>query len=88
MRGMRPTFRVSALAFSALLPLAAAGCGSTSQPAPPMDTTPRVTMVPFGKMPDGQVINVVTLRNQRGVEVRAMSYGGIILSGLRNLVGL
>lgn len=62
-----------------------AACGNNSntasQPAPPMDDTlPRLTMGPFGKTADGQGIDLYTLRNQRGVEVRLMTYGGIILS--------
>lgn len=35
---------------------------------------------PFGRTPDGQSISLFTLRNQNGIEVRAMSYGGIIVS--------
>lgn len=81
MRDMRPTFGVPALAFFALLPLAAAGCGSSSQPTTQMvETTPRLTQTPFGRTADGQSIDLVTLRNQKGVEVRVMNYGGIILS--------
>lgn len=37
-------------------------------------------MVPFGKTADGQVVDLFTLRNVRGVEVRLITYGGIILS--------
>ncbi len=37
-------------------------------------------MAPFGKTADGQVVDLFTLRNTRGVEVRLMTYGGIILS--------
>ncbi len=34
----------------------------------------------FGKMPDGRGVDIFTLTNKNGVEVRIMSYGGIIVS--------
>jgi len=34
----------------------------------------------FGKMPDGATVEVFTLRNAGGIEVRAITYGGIITS--------
>ena len=43
-------------------------------------TKPYVTQVPFGAAPDGSPIDLVTLRNASGVEVRVMTYGGTILS--------
>ncbi|HEX4602314.1 MAG TPA: aldose epimerase family protein [Gemmatimonadales bacterium] len=54
------------------------------QPATgPRDTTmtrASVTRAPFGHTPDGTRVELFTLTNGRGVEVRAMSYGGIIVS--------
>jgi len=38
----------------------------------------RVTVAPFGRMPDGQQVQVYTLTNAKGMEVRALSYGAII----------
>ena len=35
---------------------------------------------PFGKMPDGQVVERFTLTNSKGVVLQAISYGGIITS--------
>ena len=35
---------------------------------------------PFGKMPDGQAVERFTLTNANGVELKAISYGGIITS--------
>jgi aldose 1-epimerase len=39
---------------------------------------PTVTVAPFGRTPDGKAVEVYTLRNARGVEVRAITYGAII----------
>jgi aldose 1-epimerase len=37
-----------------------------------------VTRAPFGNLPDGRAVEQFTLTNAHGVEVRAMTYGGII----------
>ncbi len=34
----------------------------------------------FGKMPDGREVDIFTLTNKNGVEVRIISYGGIVVS--------
>lgn len=39
-----------------------------------------VTQAPFGKTPDGTLVDLYTLANPHGIEVRAMTYGGIIVS--------
>jgi len=39
-----------------------------------------IKRAPFGKLPDGTAVEVFTLTNTHGVEVRAISYGGIIVS--------
>lgn len=39
----------------------------------------KLTRAPFGRTPDGQAVEVFTL-NASGLEVRAVTYGGIILS--------
>jgi aldose 1-epimerase len=39
-----------------------------------------VTRGPFGKMPDGAPVEVFTLKNASGIELRAIGYGGIITS--------
>ena len=41
---------------------------------------PGVTRAPFGKTADGRAVEMFTLTNANGVEVRAISYGGIITS--------
>ena len=38
------------------------------------------TRAPFGVLPSGDSVHVFTLTNARGIEVRAIDYGGIILS--------
>lgn len=40
----------------------------------------RVTRAPFGSMPDGQAVELFTFTSGSGIEVRVMSYGGIIIS--------
>jgi aldose 1-epimerase len=40
----------------------------------------QVTRAPFGKLADGTPIEVLTMKNVNGVEVRAITYGGIITS--------
>jgi galactose mutarotase-like enzyme len=37
-----------------------------------------VTRASFGKLPDGRGVELFTLTNARGIEVRVMTYGGII----------
>jgi aldose 1-epimerase len=43
-------------------------------------TNARVTRTSFGRLPDGTAVDVFTLTNAHGLEVRAMTYGGIITS--------
>jgi aldose 1-epimerase len=42
--------------------------------------SPAVTRAPFGRTPDGQAVESFTLTNAHGVELRAISYGGVIVS--------
>ena len=64
----------------------AAGCSrdatsttpATSTSMPPIKTY--LTQGPFDRTPDGQSVDLITLRNQAGIEVRIMTYGAIILS--------
>src|SRR5689334_8509259 len=57
-------------------PSTSSSSATSSMPAIPT----RVTVEPFGHTPDGQSISIAKLANQNGVEVRVMSYGGIIVS--------
>src|SRR5438046_1516837 len=45
-----------------------------------LKSTPSVTRAPFGTLPDGRAVELFTLTNEHGVEVRAIRYGGIIIS--------
>jgi aldose 1-epimerase len=52
------------------------------QPIPAMNAPHRqgatITVAPFGRMPGGKAVEVYTLTNARGMEVRAITYGAII----------
>ena len=41
---------------------------------------PGVSRAPFGRTADGKAVEIFTLRNRNGVEVKAITYGGIITS--------
>src|SRR5262245_31892677 len=41
---------------------------------------PRAERAPFGTMPDGTAVEIFTLRNRAGMEVRFINYGAIIQS--------
>src|SRR5919204_503883 len=68
----RATHVITALTF-------AAGC-TMSRSSPSPSPSPRVAREPFGQLPDGRRVELFTLRNGRGIEVRAMTYGAIITS--------
>ncbi len=39
-----------------------------------------MTRAPYGRLPDGRPVDVLALTNAHGLEVRALTYGGIIVS--------
>ena len=45
-----------------------------------MEATRSVVTAEFGTMPDGRVVDEFTMTNPNGIEVRAIEYGGIIVS--------
>ena len=47
---------------------------------PPAQEKSGMTREPFGRTPDGTAVEMFTLRNAAGMEVRAISYGAIITS--------
>ena len=51
-----------------------------SAPRDPSLMQASVTRTPFGKTPDGTAVELYTLTSPHGMEVRAMTYGGIIVS--------
>lgn len=64
--------------YALALAILCAGCGNFE--STPGVTGPYFSQQPFGAAPDGTPIDVVTLRNANGMEVRLMTYGAIVLS--------
>jgi aldose 1-epimerase len=58
----------------------AAGCGRSESLTPVPEIKPRLTQVPFGRTPDDQLVDIITLRNGNGIEMTVLTYGGIIMS--------
>lgn len=64
-----------------LLPLAiVASMGVASQMAVTGESSTRIKREPFGTMPDQRQVDLYSLTNQSGMEVRIMTYGGAIVS--------
>jgi aldose 1-epimerase len=74
---IRPTRAIVVLAAAAAL---AGGCSRDSSSTPMPTAQTRVTLAPFARTRDDQNVDVVTLRNQNGVEIRVMTWGATILS--------
>ena len=64
-----------------LATIVAAACtdGASQQPGPAAEER-SVTRAPFGTTPDGTAVDAYTLTNARGMEVRVITFGGIITS--------
>lgn len=60
------------------------GCSQEPPPAPKAPPTPQelskntISKAPFGTLPDGTAVDLYTMVNANGMEVRATNYGGII----------
>lgn len=68
--------------FCSILVIAAAACGSPQQttvPKPKAPPNPTVKRQPFGTAA-GSSVEMFTLTNKNGIEVKAITYGGIITS--------
>jgi aldose 1-epimerase len=73
--------RASLAVAGALLFVSGGSAGAQSKPEPARATGKSgVTRAPFGKLPDGTAIESFTLRNAHGIEVRAITYGAVIVS--------
>lgn len=64
----------TALTIAGLCAACLIGCASMP------DSKAIITSAPFGVVPDGTPVEIYTLRNSKGVEVRIITYGGIIVS--------
>lgn len=75
---------IDRLGRAALLLAIAAGTGIACQqppaPAPTPAKPPAIDHRPFGTTPDGVPVNVYTLTNAHGMEVRVTNYGGTVVS--------
>jgi len=69
----------TARAIVLLLCLGQPAC-STRRPEAPLAEGTHVTRAPFGTTTAGEAVDLVTLTNAHGMEVRVMTYGGIIVS--------
>jgi aldose 1-epimerase len=58
----------------------AAGAALLAGCAGPKPSQNQIDKQPFGATPDGQTVDLYTLRNDKGAEARIMTYGGIVLS--------
>ena len=83
---MRDASRNPRLLWSATVLVALAACTAQPTPPPPAATPAQeaskasVRKEAFGSTADGAAVELYTLTNASGMEVRAMTYGGIIVS--------
>ncbi|HUR20911.1 MAG TPA: aldose epimerase family protein, partial [Vicinamibacterales bacterium] len=70
--------------FVAIVLGVAMGCGGGDSKAPAAAPKPeesiRVQKEPFGQTKDGTPVDIITLRNGKGIEMKVITYGGIITS--------
>jgi aldose 1-epimerase len=77
---MSISFRGSCLAVLLAAATLAAGCNRGESSAPVQTPKPKLMQSPFDRTPDGQVVDLITLRNSKGIEMTVLTYGGIIMS--------
>jgi aldose 1-epimerase len=75
---LRAIAACAALTLTACTAEAPAPPGGSQQAAPPK--TAHVSRAPFGKMPDGTLLEIFTLTSAAGMEVRTRPYGATIVS--------
>lgn len=68
------------VALAAFLVLGQPACSSSGRPNTPDVRKAAVATAPFGVLPSGDSVHVFTLTNANGVELRALDYGGIVVS--------
>ena len=73
---------IAALALTALAGCASTATSSSSSMPGSMSVsrTPSITRAPFGTTSDGKPVDIFTMTNSNGVEIRATNYGGLIVS--------
>ncbi len=63
-----------------LMAVIIAAFGMAASAASPAHPDPSITKAPFGTTPDGQAVARYTLSNSHGMQVRIITYGGIVQS--------
>ena len=66
------------LIFSALLTSTLVGCGPDTTPKQPVEANVNITSTPFGKTNDGTPVELYTLKNNAGMEMRVMTFGATV----------
>ncbi|MFZ0827758.1 MAG: aldose epimerase family protein [Verrucomicrobiia bacterium] len=74
---MKTNLTLVTLALAGLGAAGLAGCATMSIPTNTLGT---ISPAPFGKTLDGTPVEIYTLQNSKGTEVRIMTYGGIVQS--------
>ena len=72
-----PVCRRAAMRRVLIVAACAAACGRGASVA---HVTRSMTRQPFGTTPSGEAVELITLTNTNGIELRAMTYGAIIVS--------
>jgi aldose 1-epimerase len=62
------------------VPMSGGHLGASDSAAPAMGDTPSIQKEPFGTTPDGSAVYRYTLTNTSGMEVKIITYGGIVQS--------
>ena len=74
------TRQIGARLLVAATALSLGACGPKPSGGSAMPNKATVTRAPFGTAPDGKAVELFTLTGSTGIEVRVMTYGGVIVS--------